>query len=959
MQRGLRVWLIASFTAALLAACGGGGGGGGGSSSNGGGATVVAAPVIVAQPQAPSVSDGQAASFSVTAVGTGTTYQYSRNGVPIAGATSATYTIPNVQLSDDGATFSVAVTNAGGTVQSTPVTLHVAAIAPSLANNAATTVSVSVGQPATFAVTASGSLPLTFQWRRGGVAIDGATSSTYTIGATTIADNGAVFDVVVTNSAGSITSAPFTLVVTSAALPPTGLSLPQFFTARAGNIATITVSPSGTAPFTYQWFRDGQPIPGANSASYTISNVQLTDNNAQFSVQVTNASGSTTSAIAILLVLPRVGLAVVAGNVGGPGSLDGPQSAARFTSVTGVAIDNAGNLFVVDGSTIRELSASGTVSTIAGSPLATGTTDGTGTAARFGAPQGLLVDGAGTILVADTDSHTLRRITAAGVVTTASGAAGVAGSTDGPVSVARFNAPRGLALDGSGNVFVADTGNHVIRRIDRSGTVTTLAGSAGASGFADGTGGAARFNSPRNIAVDAAGIVYVADTGNNTIRSITPAGVVTTIAGSATASGSADGTGAAASFSAPTGISVDAAGNLYVTDAGSFVVRKIAAGGVVTTIAGSVNAVGSADGTGSAARFAAPLGLASDSAGTSYVADRDNFSIRRVTASGVVSTLGGAPTVQGSADGTGAGATFNVPAGVAVDAALNVYVVDQANSTIRRISVGGPVTTIAGSVGTPGSADGSGAAARFATPAGIAIDAAGTLYVADTGNHTIRKVTAAGVVTTLAGTAGVSGAADGTGAAASFRSPSALTVDASGNVYVVDDNPTVRQITPAGVVTTIAGAASRFGSADGPVATASFMRLRGIAIDGSGNLYVTDAGSATVRKIAGGAVTTLAGTAGSTGSVDGAGGAALFTTPTGIAIDGSGQLYVSDPGTHTIRRIDPSGNVVTVVGTPDGLRGVRVGDLPGHLDRPLGVAFDRNGSLYTTDANGVIRVTFQ
>ncbi len=276
---------------------------------------------------------------------------------------------------------------------------------------------------------------------------------------------------------------------------------------------------------------------------------------------------------------------------------------------------------------------------------------------------------------------------------------------------------------------------------------------------------------------------------------------------------------------------------------------------------------------------------------------------------------------------------------------------------IRRIDVNGAVTTLAGLAGSPGAVDGTGAAARFATPQGIALDAAGNVYVADRSNQTIRKVTPAGVVTTIAGQVGVAGGMDGVATAATFNGPSALTVDAAGNVYVVDDNPAVRRITPAGVVTTIAGGPGRIGAADGPGSLASFRQLRGIVVDAAGNLYVADTGNATVRKIdTGGTVSTIAGMALATGSVDGTGSAARFTTPTGIVLDSSGNLFVSDSSTRTIRKIDPSAVVTTVVGVADNLGGVLLGALPGHLDHPTGLGIDSNNNLYVTDANGVIRI---
>ncbi len=244
----------------------------------------------------------------------------------------------------------------------------------------------------------------------------------------------------------------------------------------------------------------------------------------------------------------------------------------------------------------------------------------------------------------------------------------------------------------------------------------------------------------------------------------------TTLAGSPGDPGSSDGTGNAAQFDNPTGVAVDNAGNLYVTDWYNCTVRKISPTGVVSTLAGSPGSVGSSDGTGSAARFNYPYGVAVDGAGNVYVADFYNSTIRKITSSGVVSTLAGLAGIAGSADGIGSDARLHYPYGMAVDSSGNVYVGDEGNNTIRKITPGGAVSTLAGSAGLAGSADGAGSAARFDHPLGVAVDSSGNVYVADLYNSTIRKITAAGVVSTLAGVAGNSGYADGAGSDARFNS---------------------------------------------------------------------------------------------------------------------------------------------------------------------------------------------
>jgi sugar lactone lactonase YvrE len=326
-----------------------------------------------------------------------------------------------------------------------------------------------------------------------------------------------------------------------------------------------------------------------------------------------------------------------------------------------------------------------TVTTLAGTLGTAGAVNNTGTGASFNSPSAIAVGSTGIRYVADTGNHLIRVINGGGSVSTLAGAAGVSGSTDNSTgSSARFNSPSGITV-ASGAIFVADTLNHTIRRVSTGGNVTTFAGTAGSSGATDGTGSAARFNNPRGLAADSAGNLYVADTGNHVIRKITTGGVVTTLAGSAGLSGSTDGTGAAARFSSPRGVAVDSGGNVFVADTGNHVIRKITSAGVVTTLAGTAGTSGSANGTGSAARFNSPQGVAADSSGNIHVADTGNSIVRRITPAGVVTTVAGTASTTGTTDSTGAAARFNAPAGIAADAnGSNIYIADTANHGIRR-----------------------------------------------------------------------------------------------------------------------------------------------------------------------------------------------------------------------------------------------------------------------------------
>lgn len=311
-------------------------------------------------------------------------------------------------------------------------------------------------------------------------------------------------------------------------------------------------------------------------------------------------------------------------------------------------------------------------------------------------------------------------------------------------------------------------------------TVSTFAGST--AGFADGQGTSASFNYPMGIAVDSSGNVYIADNSNSRIRKITPGGLVSTFAGGVS-SGAVDGQGTSATFSSPQGAAVDSAGNIYIADSGNNKVRKITPGGLVSTLAGSGTAT-FADGQGVAASFSNPFGMAVDLAGNVYVADRNNHRIRKITSGGLVSTLAGSGSAA-FANGQGTSASFNTPWGVAVDSAANVYVGDVGNSLIRKITPGGLVSTLAGS-GTATFADGQGAAASFYYPSGLVVDSAGNIYVVDLFNHRIRKITSGGLVSTLAGS--TAGAADGQGTAATFDRPHSIAMTSSGIIYIADPN---------------------------------------------------------------------------------------------------------------------------------------------------------------------------
>jgi sugar lactone lactonase YvrE len=679
-------------------------------------------------------------------------------------------------------------------------------------------------------------------------------------------------------------------------------------------------------------------------------------------------------------------LSLIAGVIDGPGQDDGVASEARFSSnrelhgvnLIGVASDLAGNLYMADSGnhTIRKIAPSGVVTTLAGIADKPGSADGIGTAAQFNGPSGLAIDKSENLYVAEMLSHTIRKITPSGVVSTLAGTAGKEGNTDGIGSAARFRRPEGIAIDSGGNLYVVDHGNHAIRKITPTGAVTTFAGISGKWEDVNGIGPAARFGAQRGIMIDLADNIYVfqewgpigitIDAADNIyvseewgpIRKILPTGAVSTFS-SIEYYGPPDADGKKVKFTKlPTGITVDVMGNLYVVATNNQTICKIDPSGVVTTLAGADRKAGSEDGIGLAAQFHQPLGITVDSAGNLYVADMGNAAIRKITPAGVVTTYAGRVRRGGYADGVGAAARFGEPWGIAADLAGNFYVADSGNYVIRRITPDAMVSTLAGTPGIRGSADGRGADALFGGLGGIAADTVGNLYVADWGNHTIRKITPDGLVSTVAGKAGEKGKADGSGELARFYSPGGITVDGAGNIYVVDGaNENIRKITPGGVVITIAGGAAGSGNQDGPGWKANFRHPSDITADTAGNLYVSDSSSNTIRKITQeGIVSTLAGGVfNKHGSVDGTGRAALFCNPQGLTIDGAGNLHVADNGNYTIRKITPAGEVTTVAGVA-GRQGIITGRLPAGLDNPKGLTRIGPNTFAVTTGNAVLKL---
>ena len=537
---------------------------------------------------------------------------------------------------------------------------------------------------------------------------------------------------------------------------------------------------------------------------------------------------------------------------GASGDTNATGTAARFKFPSGIWGDGT-NLYVAEFSNhlIRKITLAGAVVTTFAGSGTSGSLDDTGTSATFSSPDSITGDG--TNLYVTGINHTIRQIVITSqVVTTLAGMVGVSGSTDATGSDAEFSNPEGMWSDGT-DLYVADRTNRTVRKVViASGIVTTFVGTAGVNCADDGTGAAAQFATPFDLSGDGTNL-YLVEGSNHLVRKIVIAsGVVTTLAGNHRRQGSTDDSGAVAQLDQPEGVWADGLGNLFVADADNHTIRKIVLDGrAVTTLAGTAGASGSVDDTGAAARFDHPSGIWGD--GTYlYVSDRSSSTIRRVAiATGVVTTIAGTAYASGTDDGTGAAAEFNDPRGIWGDG-IYLYIGEKGNHAIRRLEIAtGVVTTFTGSTTTAGTADDTGTAARFEQPTGVWGD--GThLYVTDRDNYTIRKIDlSTAAVTTFAGTAGSSGTDDDTGAAARFDHPKNLWGDGT-NLYVADTgNGTVRKIVISSAdVTTLAGESGADDWRDGVGTAAHFDTPGGIVGDGT-HLYLADLFNNAIRLLVG------------------------------------------------------------------------------------------------------------
>ncbi len=941
---------------------------------------------------------------------------------------------PTLTLNNIGATnagnYSVVITSPYGSVTNTIATLTVVA-PPVVTTQPASQIAVAGTSPS-LSVAVAGSGPFDYEWYYGGTnLLQSGGNSTLTL-PNVNTNNAGNYTVVVTNSYGCVTSQVATLTVM---LPPSVAMQPASQTNLAGTTVSFSVAVNGNGPFSYQWQFNGTNLP---------NNI------------ITTVAGN--------------GSYIYSGD-------GGAATNASLNHPWGVAFDNSGNLYIADrnNNRIRKVDINGIITTMAGNGSATNAGDGGAAINASFVPYGVAFDASGNLYIADQYNNRIRKVNTDGIITTVVGNGTNAYSGDrGAATNASLGGPESVAFDALGNLYIADTANNRIREVDDNGIITTVAGN-GSFGYS-GNGGAATnasFGTPSGVVLDASGNLYIADSANNCIRKVNTNGIIITVAGGGTGGLGDGGTATNASLYYPVGVALDAMGNLYIADRNSNRIRKVDNNDVITTVAGNgTNSYSGDGGAATNASFYGPEGVACDAIGNLYIADPVNSRIRKVllyaghptftinnagpinagnytvvisspygsvTSSvavlymppiitsqpvSMIAAAGTNPSLSVAVAGSGpfgfewyfagtnllqsgtnstltlpsvstnntgnytvvvtnnygsvtsqvATLTVMLPPSVAMQPASQTNLAGTTANFSVAVNGTGPftyqwqfngtnlpnniITTVAGNGTATYAGDGEAATnASLHLPYGVVFDDSGNLYIADRSNNRIREVDTNGIITTVAGNGTATYAGDGGMATnASLYLPYGVAFDKFGNLYIADYyNNRIRKVATNGIITTVAGKGAIAYSGDGGVATnASLHSPSGVAFDASGNLYIADTSNNRIRKVAtSGIITTVAGNG--TATYAGDGGAATNASlrlSSGVAFDASGNLYIADRINNRIRKVDTNGIITTVAGNGTATYAGDGGAATNaSLYYPSGVAFDASGNLYIADYN--------
>jgi len=795
--------------------------------------------VVPLQSQNQTVVAGSNVTLDVAITGTGPfSCQWQYDGSNLVGSSGASLTLTGVGTTNAG-TYAIAVFSPSGSVTSMVAQLTVLSFLspPVIATQPTNLVSVQGGN-ATFTVAVSGTGPFNYQWYGNGAVLPPMIA---TVAGGSIVDGVSATNANLFNPYGSAVDAFGNLFIADSS---------NHRIRKVGTNGIITTVAGNGAPGCYG---DGG---AAINASLDYPHGVAAD-----------ASGNLFIADTDNYRIRKVGTNDIITTVAGSGAYgyagDGGEATnASMTYPYGVAVDAIGNLFIADvyNYCIREVGTNGIITTVAGNGNYGYSGDGgPATNATMTYPYDVAVDANGNLFIADQNNNCIRKVGTNGIITTAAGDGSYGYSGDGGAATnASMTYPYSVAVDAIGNLFIADVFNYRIREVGTNGIIATVAGD-GSYGYAgDGSlATSASMTYPYGVAVDNLGDLFIADFNNQRIRRVGTNGIITTVAGDGSTGFPGDGGAASdAHLSLPSGVAVDAVGNLFIADTDNARIRKAGTNGIINTIAGTGRNGYSGDGAAAtAASLEYPCGVAVDGVGDLFIADEDNQRLREVGLTGIITTIAGNGGFGYSGDSVALGpnASLADPYGTAVDAYGNVFIADTANNCIRRIAFNGIIYTVAGNGAAGYSGDGGAATnASLDYPEGVAVDAAGNLFIADTDNQRIRKVGTNGIITTVAGNGfgGYSGD-EGPATSASLNYPQGVAVDASSNLFIADcDNHRIRMVAPNGVISSLAGCgiAGFFGDG-GPATNASLAYPAGVATDASGNLLVADGENNRVRKI--------------------------------------------------------------------------------------------------------------